>query len=86
MTTLVRATLDLIPTGYSEGLYQGRRYGMRKTLHAGGKGVMFFARDLAGTDFVSLNLYQLSGGDLLKPCEMPEAKVRDFLLSVKVPA
>jgi hypothetical protein len=82
----LRAALDLIPPGYSEGLYQGRRYGMQKTLHAGGKGLKFFARELGGTDFVSLNLYRLASGDLLKPCEMPEAKVREFLLGVTIPA
>jgi len=86
VTPSVRAALDLIPPGYSEGLYHGRRYGMQKTLHAGGKGLKFFARELGGTDFVSLNLYQLSSGDLLKPCEMPETKVRDFLLSVTIQA
>jgi hypothetical protein len=84
VTSPFRAALDLIPLGYSEGLYRGRRYGMQKTLHAGGKGLKFFARELGGTDFVSLNLYQLALGDLLKPCEMPEAKVRDFILSVTI--
>lgn len=82
----LRAALVLIPLGYSEGLYRGRRYGMQKTQHAGGKGLKFFARELGGTDFVSLNLYRLASGDLLKPCEMPEAKVRDFILSVTIPA
>ena len=42
------------------------------------------ARDLGGPDFVSLNLYLLKSGDLLKPCEMPEAKVRAFVLGVTV--
>jgi hypothetical protein len=86
VTSPLRAALDLIPLGYSEGLYHGRRYRMQKTLHAGGKGLKFFARELGGTDFVSLNLYRLTSGDLLKPCEMPEAKVRDFILSVTIPA
>lgn len=82
MTDAFRAALDLIPEGYSEGLYQGRRYRMEKSVHAAGKGLKFFARALGGTDFVSLNLYRLASGDLLKPCEMPEAKVRDFVLNV----
>jgi hypothetical protein len=86
VTLSFRAALDLIPVGYSEGLYHGRRYGMQKSLHAGGKGLKFFAQELGGTDFVSLNLYRLCSGDLLKPCEMPEAKVRDFVLSVTIPA
>lgn len=85
MTSPLRAALDRIPEGYSEGHYRGRRYRLEKTLHAGGKGLKFHARELGGTDFVSLNLYRLSSGDLLKPCEMPEAKVRDFLMQVVLP-
>lgn len=74
--------LDLIPVGYSEGIYQGRRYGVQKSSHAGGRSLKLFARDLGGTDFISLNLYHLASGDLLKPCEMSQAKVREFVLSV----
>ncbi|GLS88762.1 hypothetical protein GCM10010873_37360 [Cypionkella aquatica] len=81
-----RAALDLIPEGYSEGLYHGRRWRMEKTTHAAGRSVKFYARDLGGTDFVSLNLYHLASGDVLKPCEMAEAKVRDFILGVGLPS
>ncbi len=84
MTSPFRTALDLIPEGYCEGLYQGRRYGLQKTSHAGGRSLKLFARDLGGTDFISLNLYHLASGDLLKPCEMPEAKVRDFVLGVRI--
>jgi hypothetical protein len=41
--------------------------------------VKLYARALAGTDVVSLNLYHLSTGDLLRPCEMAEDKVRAFV-------
>ena len=82
MTAPFRSALDQIPEGYSEGLYQGRRYGVQKSSHAGGRSLKLFARDLGGTDFISLNLYHLGSGDLLKPCEMLEAKVRDFVLAV----
>lgn len=85
MTSPLRAVLERIPEGYSEGHYLGRRYRLEKTLYAGGKGLKFFARELGGTDFVSLNLYQLASGDVLKPCEMPEAKVREFLMKVVLP-
>lgn len=82
MTSQFRMALDRIPDGYSKGVYQGRRYGLQKTSHVGGRSLKLFARDLGGTDSISLNLYHLGSGDLLKPCEMPEAKVRDFVLSV----
>lgn len=82
MTPAFAAAFDLIPEGYSKATYQGRSYGLHKSSHAGGKGQKFFARELGGSDFISLNLYHLASGDLLKPCEMPEAKVRDFVLGV----
>ncbi|MCY1127725.1 hypothetical protein OU426_12750 [Frigidibacter sp. RF13] len=83
MTDPFREALGRIPDGYSEGLYEGRRWRVEKTRHSGGRSLKFYARELGGSDFVSLNLYHLAGGDLLKPCEMPEAKVRAFILGFK---
>ena len=74
--------LSRIPEGYSEGLYRGRRWRMEKTTHTEGRSVKFYARDLGGADFVSLNLYRLATGDVLRPCEMAEDKVRGFVLGV----
>ena len=79
-----RTALDAIPEGHSLGGCQGRRYRVEKTSHAGGRSVKLYAHDLAGRDFVSLNLYHLASGDVLKPCEMPEAKVRAFVLGFVV--
>ena len=53
---------------------------MEKTTYTGGRSVKLYAHDLAGPDFVSLNLYHLAAGDVLKPCEMAEAKVRAFVV------
>jgi hypothetical protein len=40
-----------------------------------------FARDLAGTDIVSFNLYRVANGKtLLRPCEMSSEKVVSFVL------
>lgn len=75
-----RIALDAIPQGHSTGLFNGARYRLEKTVHTGGRSVKLYARDLAGTDFVSLNLYHLARGDVLKPCEMAEAKVRAFVI------
>lgn len=80
MTDPFRVALDRIPDGYSEGLYEGRRWRVEKTHYSGGRSLKLFARELGGQDFVSLNLYHLAHGDLLKPCEMPEEKVRAFVL------
>ena len=80
-----RLALARLPEGYSTGQYQGRRYRIEKTTRTGGRSIKLYARDLTGTDFISLNLYHLASGDRLKPCEMPDAKVRAFVLGV-VPA
>jgi hypothetical protein len=80
MSDPFRTALESIPEGHSLGMFQGLRYRVDKTIHTGGRSVKLFAKDLAGKDFVSLNLYHLAAGDVLKPCEMAEAKVRAFVL------
>lgn len=76
--------MDLIPEGHSTGHFNARRYQVDKTSHAAGRSLKLFGRELGGTDFVSLNLYHLALGDVLKPCEMPEAKVRSFVLGFRL--
>jgi hypothetical protein len=75
-----RTALNAIPEGHSLGLYLGRRWRVEKTTYTRGRSVKLYAHDLAGPDFVSLNLYHLAAGDVLKPCEMAEAKVRAFVV------
>lgn len=75
--------LACLPEGYSEGMFDGHRYRLEKTTFNAGRSVKFYARSLNGTDFVSLNLYHLAAGEVVKPCEMPEAKVRDFLTRMR---
>ncbi len=76
--------LNLIPEGHSTGHFNARRYRVEKTSHAKGRSLKLFGRELGGTDFVSLNLYHLTSGDVLKPCEMSQAKVRAFVLGYVV--
>ena len=42
--------------------------------------------ELGGTDYISLNLYRTKAGALLRPCEMPEAKVIAFVRHLVVDA
>lgn len=81
MITLLHQ-LNRIPTGYSTGMYQGKKYGISKSIFNQGKSIKLYAEELGGNNFISLNFYQTGKGELLKPCEMPEAKVRDFLAEV----
>lgn len=73
-----------LPNGYSEGIYQNKKYGITKTIFNNGKSFKIYAEELGGTDFISLNYYLTSTQELLKPCEMPEQKVIDFLMKVNL--
>ena len=78
-------TFDSLPTGGYGGTYQGRRYRITKTQMAAGRSQKLEAEELGGNDYISFNLYRLASGQaLLKPCEMPEAKVVDFVLDVVI--
>lgn len=70
-----------IPLGYSEVLFEGRKYGLSRSDFNGGQSIKVFAEQLGGKDFISFNYYLTAGGHQLKPCEMPMEKVRQFLLS-----
>ncbi|HHD2904108.1 TPA: hypothetical protein ACNZ7M_004433 [Enterobacter kobei] len=64
-----------LPEGYSEGAYEGRRFGVTVRRSGDGRRNSLFARELAGTDIVSFNLYRVtSDRTLLKPCEMSAEK------------
>ncbi len=75
----LRTITSELPEGSSKLVYSGRRYGVTKTVFNQGKSFKVYAEELGGTDFISLNLYLSDKGPLLKPCEMPAAKVRHFL-------
>lgn len=75
------AALERLPRGFSEGFFDGRRYGVTVQRSHDGRRNSLFARDLAGTDIVSFNLYRMLDGDtLLRPCEMSSEKVVNFVL------
>ena len=74
--------LRALPRGYSTGLIGDRRYGATIDLSPDGKRMKLFAEELGGNDHVSFNLYFTAGGKpVLKPCEMPQEKVIDFVLN-----
>lgn len=84
MDTFLHA-LALIPSGYSKGVFVGARYGITVERLGDGRQVKLYAEELGGNNHISFNLYlPRSGKVLLKPCEMPANKVRDFVLGVKL--
>lgn len=78
------AKLDALPQGYSEGLYKGRRYGVTLSASSDGRRRWLYAEELGGAGRVSCNVYLAGGRVLLKPCEMPEERVTDFVLHLRV--
>ena len=76
--------LDRIPSGHSEGAFGGDPYGITKTVSADGRRLRLYAESRSSNDVVSFNLYRTASGALLKPCEMPRAKVVNFVIGVSL--
>lgn len=72
-----------LPLGTHKGSFQGRLYVFSKSSFAHGKSWKLVAEELGGTDYISLNLYDLASGPRLYPCEMPAEKVVNFVCGLK---
>jgi hypothetical protein len=88
MNEMERAEFDAafanLAEGYSEGAYDGRRFGLTVRRSADGRRNSLFARELAGKDIVSFNLYRVTSTEtLLKPCEMSVEKITSFVLKFR---
>lgn len=69
-----------LPLGTFRATSMGNTWVVSRSLVSGGRGEKLVAEALDGSDdYISLNLYHLNAGALLKPCEMSEAKVRAFV-------
>jgi peptide-methionine (S)-S-oxide reductase len=75
----VGGLFERLPVGWSTVEYAGRRYGVTRSVATGGRSEKVLAEALDGSDLVSANLYRLTSENVLRPCEMPEQKVLDFL-------
>ena len=78
------AAFDALPIGTFRGAANGRTYVATRSRVAGGRGEKLVAEALDGSDYISLNLYRLASGPLLKPCEMPAKKVIAFVCELVV--
>jgi peptide-methionine (S)-S-oxide reductase len=79
---MLKTLIDKIGKGYSEGIFDDKKYGITKTVFNNGNSLKIYAEELGGNDFISLNYYITKSKGLLKPCEMSEQKVIDFLQNV----
>lgn len=73
------AAFAALPTGTHTGEFDGKRYVVSKSVFNAGKSWKLVAEELGGTDYISLNLYDLASGPRLYPCEMPAEKVIAFV-------
>ena len=80
----MRDHINKIKEGYSEGIYKNNRCGISKSVFNGGKSFKIYAEELQGNDFVSLNYYITSTKEHLKPCEMSEQKLVNFIKYVEL--
>lgn len=71
--------LRAIPAGTSTGHAVHRRYTATRSDFNGGKSIKLVAEALDGSDYISLNFYDLCSGGQLAPCEMPAEKVVAFV-------
>jgi len=76
--------IHLIPKGYSEVLYQQKKYGITRTDFNSGKSIKVFAKELGGNNFISMNYYITRTSERLKPCEMPNQKVIHFMKNIEL--
>jgi len=72
-----------LPDGANDVYYLGKRYLLRKETLLEGKLLKVYAEELGGNDIVSGNYYPTMKNGMLKPCEMSDKKVIDFVLYAK---
>lgn len=72
-----------LPNGTFFALYKDEKYLLTKNMVASNKIVKLYAINLRNKDIVSCNYFINIKGGLLKPCEMSEQKVINFVLGLK---
>jgi len=73
-----------LPTAASNVMYENQRYLLRKETLLGGDLLKIYAENLSHKDIVSGNYYPTMKGGMLKPCEMSDEKVIDFVLNCTI--
>ena len=73
-----------LPNGANDVYYHEKRYLLRKETLLDGKLIKIYAEDLSSKDIVSGNYYPTMKNGMLKPCEMSDKKVIDFVLHAKI--
>jgi len=82
MTKDFHQKLITLDNGAYDVIFHDKKYLLRKETLLKGKLIKLYAEELGGNDFISLNYYPHIKDGLLKPCEMPEVKVIQFILEL----
>ena len=69
-----------LPNGANDVRYLTKRYLLRKETLLKGKLIKVYAEELGGNNIISGNYYPTIKSGLLKPCEMSDKKVIDFIM------
>ena len=75
--------LVALPNGANDVYYNEKRYLLRKETLLNGQLLKLYAEELGGNNIVSGNYYPTLKGGMLKPCEMSDKKVIDFVLNAR---
>jgi len=75
--------LVTLPNGANDVYYNEKRYLLRKETLLNGQLLKLYAEELGGNNIVSGNYYPTLKGGMLKPCEMSDKKVIDFVLNAR---
>ncbi|CAA6819140.1 MAG: Unknown protein [uncultured Sulfurovum sp.] len=81
--TTFHKNLQALANGANYVFYNEKRYLLRKETLLNGKLLKVYAEELGGNDIVSANYYPSIKEGTLKPCEMSDAKVIDFILKAE---
>ena len=73
-----------LPNGANDVMYLGKRYLLIKETLLSAKLLKVYAQRLDKIDVVSGNYYPTLKNGMLKPCEMSDQKVIDFILNTTV--
>ena len=79
---IFREKLLQLPIGSFYGRYKDSKYLATKQLYSNGKIIKIYAKELKGNDIVSGNYFLTIKNGLLKPCEMSDEKVIDFVTNL----
>lgn len=80
---LFHTKLLKLSNGSYDVFYNNKRYLLSKQTQLNGKLIKLYAKELGDNDFISLNYYNIDE-PLLKPCEMAEEKVINFVLDMEI--